>query len=83
MFLKCRRNKQITDRKRCRFIAAFLVMSIIMFAALSLQPQRCLAEDDERDRTPYLVDWGIYDESTGSLISLAWLTRTVRKWFFI
>ena len=70
--LSLRGHSNVTaDRKRCRIIAAFLVLTAVLTAASWLASQTCLAEDDGNDRVPHISDWGIFDASDGTRKSLA------------
>lgn len=72
MFPIFERDKRMNDRKRCRTIAAFLVLILVLFSVLFdgmlLLPQSFAAEDS--DRAPRVVDWGLFDEETGTQTSL-------------
>ena len=69
MFPVRERGKGKKDKKRCRSFAALLVLTVTLFSAAFLIPQ-CYAADDETDRAPYVVDWGLFDEGTGNETSL-------------
>ena len=66
-------DKRRNDRKSCRSFAAFLALVLVLFSVLFngmlLLPQSFAAEEDS-DRAPYVVDWGLFDEETGEQISL-------------
>ena len=69
MFLIYERDRRMNDRKRCRTVAAFLVLILVLFNGTLLLPQSLAAEEDS-DRAPHVVDWGLFDEETGTQTSL-------------